>query len=407
MIENGRSTEGEAAQGALAVPHDRRARIVLVLPTYLPESYGGAEQQSRKFASALVSRGMSVTLLAPRIEATTPKAEWKDGVWIERFRLGSLPNYGGRHFPSFAWWSLRTIWWLWRNRHDYDIIHIIHGRLHAVGPVLGGKLAGKPTLIKFGRGGEQFDIDTVTNKRLFGPQFAAIIKRFTTGFIANSAQMLVDVERHGMDGNRVHRIPNGVPIPEASTAANRSVETRFIFMGRFDKEKALDVMIRGFATLPAGTPTRLVLLGDGPRTAELRKLAEELGVASRIEFAGRVEDVAPALRTAHFYLSTSLSEGMSNSLLEAMSFGVVPIVSRVSGVDDMVFPNENGLLFEAGDAAGFAAALAGALAMDDGTYEKMRHSARETLMARFSMESVAAQHLVLYEDLLSRLSSKC
>lgn len=53
--------------------------------------------------------------------------------------------------------------------------------------------------------------------------------------------------------------------------------------------------------------------------------------------------------TARFYLSTSALEGMSNALLEAMSFGVVPLVSNVSGARDIVDPGRSGFLFEAGD----------------------------------------------------------
>ena len=217
---------------------------MLVLPTYLPETFGGAEQQSRKFTATLAARGVRVTLLAPRVAADTPPREVRDGVEIIRFRLGNLPNLGGRHFPSFALWSLRLAWWLWRQRAGYDVVHIIHGRLHAVGPLVGAKLAKRPALIKFGRGGKQFDIDTVRNKRLLGPQFAALIRKLTTGFIANSAQMIEDVKRHGIEAARVHAIPNGVIMLEMEGNAERSgADCTFLFMGRLDREKAIDTML--------------------------------------------------------------------------------------------------------------------------------------------------------------------
>lgn len=381
-------------------PEVRPLHIVLVLPTYLPESFGGAEQQSRKFAATLVREGVKVTLLAPRIERDTPARETKDGVEIIRFRLTSLPNLGGRHFLSFAWWSLRTAWWLWRRRQCYDVIHIIHGRLHAVGPLIGAKLAGRPALIKFGRGGEQFDIDTVKNKRLFGPQFAAIVERLTTGFIANSAQMVDDVERHGIEKGRVHRIPNGVIMPQLEPRATRErSESVFIFMGRFDREKAIDTMLKGIAGLSGEHAAKLMLVGNGPREEELKALSRDLGIDARVDFTGRMDDVTPALREADFYLSTSLSEGMSNSVLEAMSFGVVPVVTRVSGVEDMVEDGTNGYLFEAGDVSSCVEALERAAATPPERYAMMSAAARETLAARFGMESVAAQHIALYRTL--------
>ena len=375
--------------------------VVLVLPTYLPESYGGAEQQSRKFADALTRRGHRVTILAPRLDPATPETEMANGVRIVRFRLSHLPNLGGRHFPSFASWTLRTAFWLWRNRADYQIVHIIHGRLHAVGPVMGGLLARRPTLIKFGRGGAHFDIDLVRSKRLLGAQFAAIISRFTTGFIANSSQMVEDLKRHRIGEARIHRIPNGVVMPEIDPGEHlRQIdEARFVYMGRLDREKDIGLMIQGFSALPAKTGARLTIVGEGPQQEELKQLAATLGVRDRVEFTGRLDDVTPALIASDFYLSTSQSEGMSNSMLEAMSYGLVPIVSHVSGVEDIVEDNRNGLIFAAGDVDGLKAALENAISMDPQTYRCFSHNARDTLAARFSMESVTSRHLELYERL--------
>src|SRR5262245_2494145 len=75
----------------------RSMRILLVLPTYFPESYGGAEQQTRRFARVLVERGAFVTIIAPRLSRSTPQRSAIDGVPIQRLRLRAAPNLGGRH----------------------------------------------------------------------------------------------------------------------------------------------------------------------------------------------------------------------------------------------------------------------------------------------------------------------
>ncbi len=77
-----------------------------------------------------------------------------------------------------------------------------------------------------------------------------------------------------------------------------------------------------------------------------------------------MRDVIPLFAQADFYVSTSTSEGMSNSLLEAMSASVPPITSRVSGVDDIVDDGRSGLIFDAADPDGFVRALAEAMAVD-------------------------------------------
>ena len=78
----------------------------MVLPAYLPETFGGAEQQTRRLAQALARRGVAVTLLAPRLESRTPAREKEGPVVVRRFRLRAAPNLGGRHLDAFLWWCL-------------------------------------------------------------------------------------------------------------------------------------------------------------------------------------------------------------------------------------------------------------------------------------------------------------
>ena len=68
--------DGERCPTGLHAP-----RIVMVLPAYLPESFGGAEQQTRRLAQTLTRRGAAVTLLAPRLEGRTPARERKGRSW--------------------------------------------------------------------------------------------------------------------------------------------------------------------------------------------------------------------------------------------------------------------------------------------------------------------------------------
>jgi glycosyltransferase involved in cell wall biosynthesis len=113
-----------------------------------------------------------------------------------------------------------------------------------------------------------------------------------------------------------------------------------------------------------------------------------------------VADVTPYLRTADVYLSTSEFEGMSNALLEAMSHGVMPIASRVSGVGDVVEDGVSGLLVPPGDEAALATRLEEALAMTSERRCAIGEAARATTCARFSLDRVAERHLALYRSLI-------
>jgi glycosyltransferase involved in cell wall biosynthesis len=373
----------------------------MILPTYLPETFGGAEQQTRRLAQTLARRGASVTLLAPRLTRSTPARECEGPVVVRRFRLREPPNLGGRHLDSFLLWGLWVAAWLWRHRCSYDVIHIIHGRLHAFPPVIAGHWLGKPVLVKPGRGGkEHFDLLVVQRKRLLGPFFAREIAHNTTAWVATSQEIEADLARWGVSRERVHAIPNGVEIPMDLDPPTPNDVVHFLSMGRLDTEKAVDLTIHAFAALPADPPALLTILGDGPCRQALEALSRRLDQDRRILFPGAVSDVTPYLRGADVYVSTSVSEGMSNALLEAMSHGVIPVVSQVSGVADVVEEDVSGLLFPPGDEAALATRLGEALSMPADRRRAIGEAARAAMRARFSLDAIAKQHLALYRQVL-------
>ena len=105
----------------------------------------------------------------------------------------------------------------------------------------------------------------------------------------------------------------------------------------------------------------LVFLSTGPLLDEVKGLAGTLPPARRgqVSFRGGVSPAGmlEALQGAGFYLSASLSDGSSASLLEAMATGLYPIVTDIPANREWVTPGVNGALFPAGDAAGLAAAI--------------------------------------------------
>jgi glycosyltransferase involved in cell wall biosynthesis len=373
----------------------------MILPAYLPETFGGAEQQTRRLAQALARRGAAVTLLAPRLKRSTPAREREGPVEVRRFHLRAAPNLGGRHLDAFLWWCLCISSWLRRNRRSYDLIYVVHARLHAFPAAVAGKRLGKPVVVKPGRGGEtHFDLSVVQRKRLLGSFFARAIARNTTAWVANSQAIAGDLARWVIPRERVHVIPNGIDVPEDVGRQPRNGVVHFLSMGRLDADKAVDQTIRAFAALSADAPAHLTILGDGPCRRELKALSRRLGQDRRISFPGAVDDVMPYLKEADVYLSSSVSEGMSNALLEAMSRGVMPVVSRVSGADDLVEDGVSGFLVPPGDETTLTTRLVESLAMTRQHRRATGEAARAAIRARFSLEKVVERHLTLYRKLI-------
>jgi glycosyltransferase involved in cell wall biosynthesis len=382
--------------------------IAMVVPTYLPESFGGAEQQCRKLSHALSRLGVRVTILAPRLLSDTLRIEQDGNVTIRRFRVRNAPNLGGRYAGSLLLWSAGVLAWLWAHRSTVDVVHIFHGRLHALPGVLGGGLIGKPSLVKIGRGGEHFDLSLVRGKRIGGPLAYRILLKHTGGYIANSREIVDDLLTHDVPPDRIFAVPNGVEIPDigpvdVSGPRDGPGPGQYVYLGRLDPEKRIDVMLKGFARC-SDISAKLTIVGDGDCRSQLERLASELGLRDRVTFAGRTDDVSKYLRSAHFYLSTSLSEGMSNALLEAMSFGIVPLVSDVSGARDIIEPGRSGFLFRPDDLGDFVAKLELGGRIDRERYRAISEAARQSIRQNFGIDQIADQHLQVYRAALGRRS---
>jgi glycosyltransferase involved in cell wall biosynthesis len=285
-----------------------------------------------------------------------------------------------------------------------DVVHIFHGRLHAIPGVLGARLVGKPSLVKIGRGGEHFDLSLVRGKRLGGSLAYRALLKYTSGYIANSREIVENLLAHEVPPDRIFAVPNGVEIPDprsddVSSPTDGPGSGQYVYLGRLDPDKRIDLMLKGFARF-SDRSARLTIVGDGDCRTQLELLASELGLQGRVTFPGRTDDVAKYLRSAHFYLSTSAWEGMSNALLEAMSFGVVPLVSDVSGARDIVDHGRSGLLFEPDELNDFVAKLELLHETTAERYKAMSDAARKSILRNFGIERIARQHLHIYRNAL-------
>ena len=101
--------------------------------------------------------------------------------------------------------------------------------------------------------------------------------------------------------------------------------------GHVTHRKGFDVLLDAFAR--AGlADARVVLVGDGPEVPELRRRARELGIAERVHWLGRRDDVAEVLAGCGVFVLSSRNEGMANVMLEAMAAGTPVIASEIAGV---------------------------------------------------------------------------
>ncbi|MFX0558427.1 glycosyltransferase family 4 protein [Maribacter sp. CXY002] len=120
-------------------------------------------------------------------------------------------------------------------------------------------------------------------------------------------------------------------------------------VGRLNNNKAQDVLIKAFANIP-NNDWKLILVGDGPKIEEYKKLAFELGVSSNVIFTGNIANVQDYYSRASIFAFTSQSEGLPNALMEAMYYGLPCISTNCpNGPSDLITTNENGILIPVGN----------------------------------------------------------
>jgi hypothetical protein len=155
--------------------------------------------------------------------------------------------------------------------------------------------------------------------------------------------------------------------PERALPPRRDGLVRVLFLGQLVERKGLDVLIEAFARL--ATPAELLIAGGdwsaAGYPAELRGLAQTLGVADRIHFENHRQDVGAVLSTADIFVLPSRSDARPRSIIEAMSLGLPVVASEVGGIPSLVLHDETGLLVPAGDAGALAAALGRLIASPD------------------------------------------
>lgn len=168
-----------------------------------------------------------------------------------------------------------------------------------------------------------------------------------------SASMLQWIDTQIELGKKATVVPNGVNDKFLKIGKNRKCnsekkEIRIVSIGSLIPRKGFDVIINALSTLPDKEKLRLIIVGSGPERNNLQELAETTQFADRITFTGYTppQKIPDYLESADIFILASHSEGRPNVILEAMAAGLPIIASDIAGNNELIEPNETGLLFE-------------------------------------------------------------
>lgn len=367
-------------------------KLVIVVPMFFPEGYGGAEKQALILAQEMHYLGHSVKILTPVVNKNISGEESTEFGSIVRVHVSSYPNLGGRKIIGFIEWTIKAYKILLKNISPTHI-YVFHAKLHSFGPLVFGMVNKVPVFIKLGGGGDASDFFALDSKKfIYGRLIKNIILKNTKKFIANGDQINKDLLSRGVPEKKIKVLNNGVRLMNESVVADsfkRRSMKKFIFSARMVKDKSPEIVFEmAKKILDNGFDISIIFMGDGPEKNRLEVVVPEF-YREKIIFLGYVSNVDSILLESDFYISASTREGQSNSLLEAMSAGLIPIVYDTSGVRDIV-SDQFGVIVENHSAEHFYTAAVDLLRNKEKLL-KMRDLAIKSAHEKSSIKMVARE----------------
>lgn len=210
------------------------------------------------------------------------------------------------------------------------------------------------------------------------------------------------VLREELKLDRIHVLQNSVEIAEAQGFRRPSGAGRpltLLFLGRIAQQKGLDCILAALKSLKErGVGFRLVMAGRGPDEERyLPRFRELLGEEFRFLGVVTGREKSDLLKTCHLFLLPSFFEGLPMALLEAMSFGVVPVTTRVGSLGYVIDEGENGLFVDRARPEQLAAAIE-RLSSDRALLERLSAGARRYIMKHCDPASYVAKLNRIYDE---------
>jgi L-malate glycosyltransferase len=387
-------------------------RILMVISQFYP-LIGGAERQAQILAKTLMRKGISVKIVTGWWRVHSPRKETIEGVQVFRnFACwGMFGIKGLRPFGALVYMVTLGIYLLVHNK-EYDLIHV-HQALYPafICVFVGKKLLKKPVCVKSGSSGITSDIRWLRRFPLGEGQLKYLLEHINC-LVAVSKKTGEEFEEIGFPAIRIQYIPNGVEIPLKKKLLEQTTN-QVTTITRMSFEKGVDILLNAWANvIRAKANLKLKIIGDGPLRSQMEKLSVLLGIQNWVEFVGRADNAGDYYQSTSLFVLPSRTEGLPNVLLEAMSYGIPCIATRVGGNPELIWEYEpsnietgsfqigrNGILVNSEDVQGLSEAILH-LVNNRVLGQELGERGRQFIQGNYSIDSVADRYLELYHRLL-------
>jgi len=403
----------------------------MLVPALPPLPAGGAELQALKLGEALTEKEVEVRFVMPgkgNIKGETAikgMTVYRMSSWMNRF-FGFLSSYKRNQtwkidrveyddeheitnqltkkvgLPSIIFYNIfffHSLFFIWRRRKDFDIIHAHTMEWSAIVAVRLGEWLNKPVIIK----------DSTMNGFQSLSRFPSGIRHQRTvarraHFVAMTEIIFQNLLKSGIPPEKITKIPNGIVTDGPFEIPIRNqTSPSVLFVGNLTQQpaKGVDILLRAWTIVHESFPAaNLQIIGDGV-THAYQQFVNELGIGDTVQFLGKISDLIAYHRKASVFVLPSRREGMSNALMEAMLYAIPCVATDISGSRDLILDKVNGILVPPADVKSLAAGIIYLLA-NTNEADEMGKKARETIVEEFDIRKIAGKYILLYKKLLNR-----
>jgi sugar transferase (PEP-CTERM/EpsH1 system associated) len=284
--------------------------------------------------------------------------------------------------------------------------HIVH--THAWGTLCEGLLAARVARVPVVVHGEHGTLNTKRRNLMVQNWAWRRVDQVLSVSSTLAARMAAEV---GFPADGIRTIRNGVDLSRFQQRSQSDARqllgldpTEFVVgtVGRLVPVKNQAMLLDAAAALQRrNVRVTTVIVGDGPLTQELQSRAAALGIAPSVRLLGERPDVERVLGAFDVFALTSVSEGLSNTIQEAMASGLPVVATRVGGADELVDHDRTGVLVPSNDPIALANALESLLVAPERRLT-MARAARTRAQSEFSLETMVRAYEKLYYELMER-----
>ena len=397
--------------------------VLMVVQSLPPLASGGAEIQALRLAEILIQKGIKVSFISPGVGKIKGYSEING---IPVFRLHSFLNYlldllfiiqknsppsktvieyddtiktnntinrkigiGARLryniFLLNAWFFIR------KRKKEFNIIHSHTIEWPAYVSALLSKWIDKKLIVKDSTMNGIFNILRYPS----GNRKQELIIR-QAHFVAMTRIIENNLKKAGVPSNKISNIPNGIYI-EKQYKSDYSGSSKALFVGNLYQQpaKGIDILLKAWKIVIKTIPGAVLeIVGDGDIDT-YHQYTHEHGIANSVRLLGKRNNIQEIMLAADIFVLPSRREGMPNVLMEAMMRALPCVATDISGCQDLIDHNVNGLLVPAADITSLAQNIIFMLT-NRTMAAKMGANARQTIIQSYNIEDIADKYAALY-----------